>query len=255
MLKTRVMPCLLINNERLVKTVKFKNASYVGDPVNAIKIYNEKEVDELIIVDISATVEKRLPPFRMIAEITDECFMPLCYGGGIRSVEDIRTIFASGVEKIAINSYAVENPFFVRQAAAIFGSQSIVLSLDAKKTLRGRYAVCTHSGHNVTKFDPAVFARQMEEMGAGEILLNSIDRDGTWEGYDLELIEKVADAVTIPVIALGGAGHMGHFSEAVQSGASACAAGSMVVYQGRNKGVLINFPTRSELKKVLGDKA
>ena len=254
MLKTRVMPCLLVNNERLVKTVKFKNASYVGDPVNAIKIYNEKEVDELIIVDISATVEKRPPPFRMIAEITDECFMPLCYGGGIRSVEDIKTIFASGVEKAAINSYAVENPFFVRQAAAIFGSQSIVLSLDVRKTLLGRYAVCTHSGRNVTKLDPAAFAGQMEEMGAGEILLNSIDRDGTWEGYDLDLIAKVAGAVTIPVIALGGAGHTGHFVGAVRSGASACAAGSMVVYQGKDKGVLINFPTRDELKKVLGDK-
>jgi imidazole glycerol-phosphate synthase subunit HisF len=254
MLKTRVMPCLLINNERLVKTVKFKNPSYVGDPVNAIKIYNEKEVDELIIVDISATVEKRPPPFRMIAEITDECFMPLCYGGGIRSVENIKTIFASGVEKVAINSYAVENPFFVRQAAEIFGSQSIVLCLDVKKTLLGRHVVCTHSGRNVTKLDPAAFAGQMEEMGAGEILLNSIDRDGTWEGYDLELIEKVACAVSIPVIALGGAGHTGHFSEAVQSGASACAAGSMVVYQGKDKGVLINFPTRDELKKVLGDK-
>jgi cyclase len=254
MLKIRVMPCLLVNNERLIKTVHFKNPAYIGDPVNAIKIYNEKEVDELVLVDIAATVERRPPPFRLIAEVTDECFMPLCYGGGITSIHDIKKIFASGVEKVAINSYAVENPSFITAAAALFGSQSIVVAIDVKKTILGKYIVCTHNGRNTTKLVPAVFAQRMQEMGAGEILLNAIDRDGTWGGYDLDLIRKVTEAVTIPVIALGGAGHVSHFGEAVRYGASACAAGSMAVYQGKNKGVLINFPTREELKKVLGDK-
>lgn len=254
MLAIRIMPCLLVKNERLVKTVKFKNPSYVGDPVNAIKIYNEKEVDELLLVDITATVENKPPSFNLISEITDECFMPLCYGGGIRSLEDIKKILSLGVEKVAINSSAVENPQFIKKAAEVFGSQSIILSMDVKKTFRGSYVVHIHSGQMSARRDPVAFARQMEEMGTGEILLNSIDRDGTWEGYDLDLLKRVTDAVTIPVIALGGAGRMSHFHDAVASGASACAAGSMAVYQGKNKGVLINFPSREEIKKVLGDK-
>ena len=254
MLATRIMPCLLVKDKRLVKTVKFKNPSYVGDPVNAIKIYNEKEVDELLLIDITATLENKPPSFGLISEITDECFMPLCYGGGIRSLDDIKKILSLGVEKVAINSYAVENPQFIKKASEIFGSQSIILSMDVKKTFLGSYVIHSHSGQKSTKLDPVVFARQMEEMGAGEILLNSIDRDGTWEGYDLDLIKKVTDAVTIPVIALGGAGQVSHFHDAVASGASACAIGSMAVYQGKNKGVLINFPRHEEIRKVLGDK-
>lgn len=252
MLQTRVIPCLLVQNERLVKTVRFKNPSYVGDPVNAIKIYNEKEVDELILVDISATVEQRPPSFKLIEQVTSECFMPLCYGGGIRSLEEIQRILTLGVEKVAINSYAMENPSFIKEASDRFGSQSIVLSMDVKKTLWGKYLVHTHGGRKTTKLEPVEFAQEMEAMGAGEILLNSIDRDGTWEGYDLGLIKAVADAVGIPVIACGGAGRIDDFSEAVKKGgASAVAAGSMVVYQGKDLGVLINFPTQEELKKAL----
>jgi cyclase len=252
MLRTRVIPCLLIQNERLVKTIRFKNPSYVGDPINAIKIYNEKEVDELILVDISATVEQRAPSFKLIEQVTSECFMPLCYGGGIRTLEEIQRILTLGVEKVAINSAAVENPLFVKEAAERFGNQSIVLSLDVKKTLWGKYLIYTQGGRKATQRDPVEFARQMERMGAGEILLNSIDRDGTWEGYDVELIRAVADAVSIPVIACGGAGKIDHFSDAVKKGgASAVAAGSMVVYQGKGLGVLINFPTQDELKRVL----
>ena len=252
MLKTRVMPCLLLKDGRLVKTIKFKNPSYVGDPVNAIKIYNEKEVDELILLDITASIEGRRPPFELLPEITDECFMPLAYGGGIRDLEDMRKLFSLGIEKVAINSYAAENPRFVRKAADLFGSQSIVVSIDLKTSLLGKSALYIKSGTIKMQYDPVSYAVQMEEMGAGELLLNSIDRDGTMAGYDLDFIRKISDAVSIPVIACGGAGHISDFGKAVkEAGASAVAAGSMVVYQGKARGVLINFPTHGELEAVL----
>lgn len=252
MLKTRVMPCLLVKDGRLVKTIKFKNPSYVGDPVNAIKIYNEKEVDELILLDITATVDGRQPAFELLSAVTDECFMPLTYGGGIRCVEEIRRLFSLGIEKVAINSAAAENPEFIREAADLFGSQSIVVSIDLKSSLLNKSVVYIRSGTIKTKYDPISYAVEMEEMGAGELLLNSIDRDGTMEGYDLDLIRKISDAVGIPVIACGGAGDISDFGKAVkEAGASAVAAGSMVVYQGKARGVLINFPTHGELEAVL----
>ncbi|MHC4986306.1 MAG: AglZ/HisF2 family acetamidino modification protein [Planctomycetota bacterium] len=251
MLWTRVMPCLLVQGGRLVKTVKFRNPAYVGDPVNAIKIFNEKEVDELILVDITATIERRRPNFQLLSEVAGECFMPLAYGGGIHDVEDIRRIFNLGIEKVAINSYAAENESFIREAADLFGSQSIVLSMDVKRPRWEKAVVCTEGGRNRTKLDPVTFARRMEAAGAGEILLTSIDRDGTWEGYDVELIGRVTDAVSVPVIACGGAGSVRDFELAVKKGnASAVAAGSMVVYQGKGLGVLINFPSADELKDV-----
>jgi cyclase len=245
------MPCLLLRQSKLVKTVRFREPDYIGDPVNAVKIYNDKEVDELIFLDITATVDKKAPPFKMISEIASECFMPYTYGGGIRSLEDMRKIFNLGVEKIAINSHAVENPDFIMQAAKEFGNQSIVASIDVKKKLMGKYEVFTRSGTNPTGLGPVEHARMMEEMGAGEILLTSIDRDGTWEGYDLELIRTVAEAVNVPLIVCGGAGGIEDFRKAVDAGASACATGSMVVYQAKNRGVLINFPKQTELRAVL----
>ena len=252
MLKTRVMPCLLVRDGRLVKTVKFKNPAYVGDPVNAIKIYNEKEVDELILLDITATLEGRKPNFAFLSEVANECFMPLAYGGGVRDLDDIQRIFSLGIEKVAINSYAVENPAFIEKAATIFGSQSILLSLDVKKNLFGKYGVYTRGGRKGTSDDPVAWAVEAERRGAGEILLNSMDQDGTMEGYDIKLIKKVTDAVHIPVIACGGAGKLHDFKAAVvEGGASAVAAGSMMVYQGKNKGVLINFPSREDLKDIL----
>ena len=252
MLRTRVIPCLLVNNGRLVKTVKFKNPSYIGDPVNAIKIYNEKEVDELILLDITATVEKRSPPFQLLSEVVDELFMPLTYGGGISSIEHIKKLLAMGIEKVSINSHAVENPSFIRQASELFGSQSIVVSMDVKKTLLGKYHLYTHGGKKNTGIDPVAFAQQMEKAGAGEILLYAMDRDGTMEGYDINLIRKVTDEISIPVISCGGAGNTSDFAKAVEDGgSSAVAAGSMVVYQNKNLGVLINFPTREELQSVL----
>lgn len=252
MLATRVIPCLLLRKAALVKTIKFKDPSYVGDPINAIKIYNEKEVDELIFLDITATIEKRKPPFKIISEIASECFMPVAYGGGVRSLEDVREIFSLGIEKVSLNSYAVENPSFVTTVADKFGNQSVVVSIDAKRTLWGGYKVYTHGGRNATNLDPVQLAVQMEQHGAGEILVNSIDRDGTMAGYDVELIKNVSSAVSIPVIACGGAGKLEDFGIAVkQGGAAGVAAGSMVVYHGRNRAVLINFPTRSELQSVL----
>ena len=250
-MRVRVMPCLLLRQSKLVKTVKFGNPDYIGDPVNAVKIYNDKEVDELIFLDITATVEKKDPPFKTISEIASECFMPYTYGGGIHSLEDMRRIFNLGVEKIAINSYAVESPDFIRQAAKEFGNQSIVASIDVKRKLIGKYEVFTKSGTNPTGLGPVEHAKRMEEMGAGEILLTSIDRDGTWEGYDLDLIKTVAEAVNVPLIVCGGAGSIEDFRKAVDAGASACAAGSMVVYQAKNRGVLINFPKQTELRTVL----
>src|SRR4030095_6994231 len=225
MLTTRVIPCLLLKRAALVKTVKFKNPSYVGDPINAIKIYNEKEVDELIFLDITATIDQRQPPFKILSEIASECFMPVTYGGGIRSLQDAKQIFSLGIEKIAVNSYAVENPSFVAAVSETFGSQSVVVSIDAKKTLWGGYKVYTHGGRRATSLDPVDFAVQMEKTGAGEILLTAIDKDGMMTGYDIDLIKKVTSALSIPVIACGGAGTVNDFSAAVkEGGASGVAA-------------------------------
>ena len=252
MLKTRVIPCLLLKNEGLVKTVQFKHPKYVGDPINAVKIFNEKEVDELVFLDTTATIENRKPPLKLISEIATECFMPFCYGGGIRSIEDIAELFKLGVEKVSLNSYAVENPSLISRAAEMFGNQSIVVSIDVKKTLFGKYRVFTHGGRKASKHDPVEFAVRMQEAGAGELFLNSIDRDGTMQGYDLDLIKRVAEAVSVPVIACGGAGSLDDFAAAVkQGGASAVSAGSLFVFQGRHRAVLITYPSTKELEQKL----
>ena len=252
MLMPRVMPCLLLKNGSLVKTVKFKDPGYIGDPINAIRIYNEKEVDELIFLDITATLEQREPPYKVLSEIASECFMPVTYGGGVHDVESIRRVLSLGIEKISINSQAVENPNFIRSAAERFGSSTIVVSMDVRRKMFGRYEVVIHGGRKGTGLDPVEFASVMEKMGAGEILLTAIDRDGTQEGYDIDLIKSVTRAVGIPVVACGGAGKVADFGLAVkEGGASACAVGSMVVYFGRNRAVLINYPEREKLEAVL----
>ena len=251
MLETRVIPCLLLRGWGLVKTVRFRNPVYVGDPINTVRIFNELEVDELIFLDITATPEKTALPYRIIEEIAAECFMPFTYGGGIRSIEDVKRIFSLGVEKIALNTYAVENPKFVNDIAEKFGSQSIVVSIDVRRTITGKYRVYSESGRKNTGTDPVALAKKMEQAGAGEILITSIDRDGTFSGFDTELIEKVSSVVNIPVIVCGGAGSIADFKKAIDAGASAVAAGSMMVYQGKNKAVLVNFPGQSELKQVV----
>ena len=252
MLKTRVIPCLLLKGQGLVKTVKFKNPKYVGDPINAVKIFNDKEVDELIFLDIEATVEGRRPPIKLISEIASECFMPLSYGGGLRDLDDIKIIFNLGVEKVIINSYAIENPDFVREASRRYGNQSIVVAVDVKRNSFGKYEIFSFGGRKKTKLSLVDHVKEMERLGAGEIFLNSIDRDGTMEGYDIEMIKKVTDTVSIPAIASGGAGKIVDLADAVKkAGASAVAAGSMFVFHGKHRAVLITYPSIEELEKVL----
>ncbi len=246
------MPCLLLKDGVLVKTVKFKNPTYVGDPVNAIRIYNELEVDELVFLDITATAGGKKPPFKVLAEIADECFMPLAYGGGIRSLEEARTIFSLGFEKVVLNTAAFEQPELVRSIAETFGSQSIVVSVDARAKLLGGYEAYVRNGQVSTKMEVVRYAKRAVELGAGELLLYSIDRDGTHSGYDLSLIQRVTAAVSVPVVACGGAHSVEDFGRAVhQAGASACAAGSMVVHFGPHRAVLINFPDAQVIDREL----
>ena len=252
MLKNRVIPCLLLRNNGLVKTVRFKDPKYVGDPINAVRIFNEKEVDELIFLDIDASKKGASPNFGLIKDIALECFMPFCYGGGVRAIEDIRKIFSLGAEKVSINSAGLRNPALIKEAAATFGSQSVVAAIDVKKDFLGRYRVYDHSKNKTINIDPVEFARKATGMGAGEILINSVDRDGTGEGYDLELVRKVSDSVTVPIIALGGAGNVDDIVKAIKEGrASAAAAGSMFVFHGKYRAVLITYPDYKELEQAL----
>jgi cyclase len=239
----------LLKGQGLVKTVNFTDPKYIGDPMNAVKIFNDKEVHELVFLDITASTEKRSPRLDYISDIASECFMPLGYGGGIRTVKQAEDIFNRGVEKVIINSCAVENPSFIHELAEQFGSQSIVVSIDVKKDILGNYQTYTHSGTTKTRWDPITWAQEAERLGAGEIFLNSIDRDGMMKGYDIPLIKSVTASVSIPVVACGGAGKVEDFSIAVhEGGASAVAAGSIFVYYGKHRAVLINFPNDEELK-------
>ena len=250
--RPRVIPVLLLKEGLLYKTVKFRNPSYVGDPRIAVKIFNDKGADEIVLLDITATVERRRPDFKLIGEIAGECFMPMAYGGGIRDLEDVRTVLKLGVEKVVINTAAVENPGFVSEAARINGSSSVVVSIDVTRDLFGRSRVYTRSGTRKTGLDPVAFARRVAEEGAGEIILNSIDRDGTFRGYDAALIQSVAGAVDIPVVACGGAGSVDDLRTVVRdTQASAAAAGSLFVFQGPHRAVLITYPTE-ELEASLG---
>lgn len=246
------MPVLLLQNGGLVKTIRFREARYIGDPVNAVKIFNDKEADEIVVLDITATAQGRSPGLAKIKEIATEAFMPFAYGGGIRTTGEIKKILESGVEKAVINSAAVEVPDLISKAAALFGSQSIVVSIDVKKNMFGKHTVYTHCGKKNTGLDPLEFAAKMERAGAGELFLNSIDRDGTFSGYDEALLAKICGGTSIPVIACGGARNMDDFVSAVKNcGASAVAAGSIFVYQGRQRAVLISFPSPAELESRL----
>ena len=248
MRRVRVIPVLLIHKGGLVKSVKFKNYKYVGDPINAVKIFNEKEVDEIIVLDIGATHEKRSPDFEKIKEIAGEAFIPLAYGGGISSINEIQKLFYLGIEKIILNNAVIKNPSLVTSAAKLVGSQSVVVSIDVKKNLLGKYTVYAKNGSENSNCDPVSFARQMQEAGAGEIMLNSIDRDGTYQGYDFSLIKHVSGQLSIPLIACGGSKDIDGFYTAVQNGASAVAAGSMFVFQRPHQAVLISYPSQDELK-------
>jgi cyclase len=241
---TRVIPCLLLRGNGLVKTKKFKDAVYIGDPVNAVRIFSEKEVDELVILDIDASLEGREPNYELIAEIAGECFMPVAYGGGVSSLEQARKLIRCGIEKVVINSASVGTTRFIREIADVFGSQAVVGSVDARKTLFGGHRVFIKSGTIDTKLKPEDHAASLVQAGVGEIFLNSIDSDGQMQGYDLELIKKVSARVNVPLVACGGAGTLDHMRSAMkQGGASAVAAGSMFVFYGKHRAVLINYPT------------
>ncbi len=249
MLRARVIPCLLLRGESLVKTVKFGKHEYIGDPINTVRIFNQLEVDELAFLDIDASREGKPPHYELLAQIADECFMPLSYGGGIRTAEEAKRIFGIGFEKVVVNSSNFESLKLIEEIARFSGSQSVIAAVDHKKTLFGGPKVFSHGGTRKQSHAPVEWAQQIEAAGAGELLVNSMDRDGTWSGFDLELLKQVTDAVHIPVIACGGAGKVEHIFEAVQqANCSAVALGSMVVFQERGMGVLINFPSRAKLK-------
>jgi imidazole glycerol-phosphate synthase subunit HisF len=251
MLKTRVIPALLLKNGGLIKTEKFGKFTYIGDPCNAVRIFNELEVDELIFLDISASREKHEPDFDLLADLASECFMPMTYGGGVSTFEQAQRIFAIGFEKISLNNICVEDPQLVTLLSAHFGAQSIVGSIDVKKNLWGKYEVRVLNGTKSVRKDPIKYAKELEILGVGEILITDIDREGTWEGFNLTLIKNVSEAVNIPVIAQGGAGTIGHIGKAKDAGASAVALGSMVVFQKKGMGVLVNFPDKNQLELVL----
>jgi cyclase len=251
MYQSRVIPILLCNLEgSLVKTQKFKKSVYVGDPVNAVKIFNDKEVDELIFLDITATAQGRKPNIKYITEIATEAFMPLCYGGGLNNIDDIRAVIKAGIEKVSINSALEKDPDLITRTADLLGSSSTVASIDVKKDFWGKYRVAVRNASKKLSIPVLEFAQMLEAKGAGEIVLNSVDRDGVMEGFNLPLIEEISSQVGIPVIACGGAGNVTHLRQAIQAGASAVAAGSMFVFQGKHRAVLISYPSQEELMKL-----
>lgn len=246
--RVRIIPVLLLNKGGLYKTINFKKARYIGDPINSVKIFNEKEADELLLLDYTASVEKRGPDFAKIAEIAGEAFMPMAYGGGIRSLDEAKKVFDSGYEKVVLNSILFEDLSLVEKIGAIYGAQAVVGCIDVKKTLLGGTKAYALSGTKKSSFSPLHWAKKLEEAGVGEIIINSIDRDGTWDGYAVDVISEVSHNVKVPVIACGGAGSVNDFQSAVAAGASAVAAGSMFVYQKKGMGVLISFPSTLQIQ-------
>jgi len=249
MRRIRIIPVLLLSKGGLYKTIKFKNGKYVGDPINAVKIFNEKEADELLLLDYKASVENRPPDYIRIKEIAEEAFMPMAYGGGIKNADDAKKVFDCGFEKIVLNSILFQNISLIEQIANIYGAQSVVGCIDVKKNLFGKYHVYSHSGTKNTGKDPLKWAKEIELKGVGEIILNSIDNDGTWNGYLFDLIKDISHKIDVPMIACGGAGSEEDFKKAVLSGASAVAAGSMFVFQKKEMGVLISFPSSLKITK------
>jgi len=252
MLQKRVIPCLLLHKNGLYKTVKFKNPNYIGDPINAIKIFNTKEVDELMFIDIDATINNQEPNYKLIEDIASECFMPLCYGGGINNIEQMKKIYALGVEKISLSSVSVTNPLLITEAKEVFGSQSVIVAIDVKKDFWGKKKVFIKNGKKNTKLDVLTHAKKVEELGAGEIVINSIDNDGTMKGFDIDLMLKLKNHINIPIVALGGAGKLEDIHEIfTKTDISAVAIGSMFVYQGALNGVLVNYPSYKKLQEII----
>jgi cyclase len=257
MLRPRIIPCLLVHQGGLVKTQCFKDPKYVGDPINAVRIFNEKEADELMVLDIDATVNKVTPDFGLIAKLAAECRMPLCYGGGVTSAEQAARIVDMGVEKVAVSAAAIATPSLLTEMAAAVGRQSVVAVLDVRKRsslFAKGYEVCTHNSKTVHKFDPVAFAKQLQDAGAGEIVINSVDRDGLMQGYDLELAAHIKQTLKVPVTFLGGAGALDHMGELISKlGVVGAAAGSLFVFKGKYRAVLINYPTPEQKLKLCRD--
>jgi cyclase len=248
MFRPRIIPVLLLKNLALVKSIQFKNHKYIGDPINAVKIFNDLRADELVFLDIEASKENRLISLDFVKDVGEEANMPFAVGGGIRSIEDIRTIISAGAEKVIINTHAAENPDFIKEASDIFGSSTIVVCIDVKKKFLRGERTWVLSGSRSTDYTPLEFAELMEKNGAGEIIIQSIEKDGMMEGYDIDLIKSISTAVSIPVVALGGAGDLGDLNKAHKNGyANGLAAGSIFVYQGKKRGVLISYPDKNEL--------
>jgi len=252
MLKNRIIPCLLLSNGGLVKTMKFRNPKYVGDPINAIRIFNEKEVDELMVLDIGASRSGREPDFDLIEQFAGECFMPLCYGGGIRTLDQARRIFSMGVEKVCLQSAVLNDASLIREIASYYGNQSVVVSADVKQGLFGGRKLYSSRFGKTLGIAIMDYLNQCVESGAGEVLLNSVDRDGTLEGMDLDLIRETASSLSVPLIAVGGAGSLADMKSAIEAGASAVAAGSFFVFHGPHRAVLITYPQYNELEELLG---
>ncbi len=253
MLRPRIIPCLLIRENGLVKTVQFKDGKYVGDPINAVKIFNEKEVDELMILDIDATIQSREPDFELIKKLANESRMPLCYGGGVKTVEHAKKIISLGAEKVALSAAIVQDPKLISKIADAVGTQSVVVVIDVM--YRGFFKkaeVVTHNGKRTTGLDPINFAILCEELGAGEIVINAVDRDGKMNGYDLKLLREVRNATTVPMTALGGASSLEDIASLIKEfGIIGAAAGSLFVFKGKYKAVLINYPNQKEKIDVL----
>jgi imidazole glycerol-phosphate synthase subunit HisF len=252
MFRPRIIPVLLLKNQGLVKSIAFKDHRYIGDPINAVKIFNDLKADELVFLDILASKEKRVISLDFIRNVGEEANMPFAVGGGITTLEQIRTIIGAGAEKVIINTMAARDPDFIKAAAETFGSSTIAVCLDVKKKHFGRKQTWILGGSRPTGMAPVEFAKIMEERGAGELIVQSIDLDGTMQGYDIPLIRKISQAVSIPVVALGGAGSMDDLRQGFKSGyASGLAAGSLFVYHGPRKAILINYPTRAQLLKLV----
>lgn len=253
MLQPRIIPCLLIHNKGLVKTVNFKNAKYVGDPINAVRIFNEKQVDELIILDIDATTKTYEPDYKMIEQLASECRMPLCYGGGIKTVEQAKTILSLGVEKIALSSAVMENPNLISQISSQVGAQSVVVVLDIRKKLfSSKYEIYTHNGSKKHNVDLIEYVKFLEGLGAGEFVINSIDNDGQMKGYDINLINKIKSFISVPMTVLGGAGSLDDLKKVIaQHQLIGVAAGSLFVFKGKYKAVLINYPSEIEKEQLI----
>lgn len=251
MLRPRIIPSLLVHENGLVKTVNFKNPKYVGDPINAVRIFNEKEVDELAIFDIDATVLGKEPNYSLIERLASQSMMPLCYGGGVKTVEQAQRIFSLGVEKIALSSSVLQNPKLITDISERVGAQSVIVVLDVKKKLLGGYEVYTHNGKKATGINPFKFVEEAQRLGAGEIVINSIDKDGVMKGYDLDLIAKVREKITLPMTVLGGAGSLEDIEKVIAThGVIGVAAGSLFVFKGPYKAVLINYPNQIEKNKI-----